>query len=37
MTRPLLEARGLGRRFGGVQALSDLSFTIGRGEVYGRP
>jgi branched-chain amino acid transport system ATP-binding protein len=35
MTRPLLEARGLGRRFGGVQALSDLSFTIGRGEVYG--
>jgi branched-chain amino acid transport system ATP-binding protein len=35
MTRPLLEARGLGRRFGGVQALSALSFTIGRGEVYG--
>lgn len=31
----LLEARGLGRRFGGVQALSEVGFSINRGEVYG--
>ncbi len=31
----LLEASGLGKRFGGVQALVDVSFTIGRGEIYG--
>jgi len=35
MTDVLLEARGIGRRFGGVQALSDVSFGIGRGEIYG--
>ncbi|MCC6212633.1 MAG: ABC transporter ATP-binding protein [Burkholderiales bacterium] len=32
---PLLEARGVGKRFGGVQALSQVSFTIARGEIYG--
>jgi simple sugar transport system ATP-binding protein len=30
---PLLEARGLTKRFGRVQALHDVSFTLGRGEV----
>ena len=31
----LLEARGIGKAFGGVQALRDVSLTIGRGEIYG--
>ena len=31
----LLEADGITKRFGGVQALSDVSFTIRRGEIYG--
>jgi branched-chain amino acid transport system ATP-binding protein len=31
----LLAARGIGKRFGGVHALSDVSFTINRGEIYG--
>jgi len=32
---PLLEARGIGKRFGGVQALRDISLTIAAGEIYG--
>jgi branched-chain amino acid transport system ATP-binding protein len=32
---PLLVARGVAKRFGGVQALSDVSFEIRRGEIYG--
>ncbi len=32
---PLLSASGIGKRFGGVQALQDVSFTIHRGEIYG--
>jgi branched-chain amino acid transport system ATP-binding protein len=32
---PLLEARGLGKRFGGLQALTDVSFDIQEGEIYG--
>ena len=35
MTETLLEARGVGKRFGGVQALKDVSITIHKGEVYG--
>ena len=35
MTGALLEARGVGKRFGGVQALKDVSITIRKGEVYG--
>ena len=35
MTSALLEARGVGKRFGGVQALKDVSITIHQGEVYG--
>ena len=31
----LLAAKGIGKRFGGVHALSDVSFTINRGEIYG--
>ena len=31
----LLSAKGISKRFGGVQALSDVSFTINRGEIYG--
>ena len=31
----LLEARGVGKRFGGVQALSEISFSIAGGEIYG--
>jgi branched-chain amino acid transport system ATP-binding protein len=31
----LLEARAIGKRFGGVQALKDVSLTIKQGEIYG--
>ena len=31
----LLEVRGVGKRFGGLQALEDVSFSIGKGEIYG--
>ena len=31
----LLEGRNVHKRFGGVQALQDVSFTIRRGEIYG--
>ena len=31
----LLEASGVGKRFGGVQALSGVSFAISKGDVYG--
>jgi branched-chain amino acid transport system ATP-binding protein len=31
----LLEARSIGKRFGGVQALKDVSLTIAVGEIYG--
>jgi branched-chain amino acid transport system ATP-binding protein len=32
---PVLETRGLGRRFGGLKAVSDVSFTVPAGEVLG--
>ena len=37
MTKPLalLAAKGISKRFGGVQALSDVGFTINHGEIYG--
>jgi branched-chain amino acid transport system ATP-binding protein len=31
----LLSATGISKRFGGVQALADVSFTINHGEIYG--
>src|SRR5471032_2139010 len=31
----LLEASGICKRFGGVQALSEVGFSIRRGEIYG--
>jgi branched-chain amino acid transport system ATP-binding protein len=31
----LLAATSIGKRFGGVQALTDVSFSIDRGEIYG--
>ena len=31
----LLEAQGIAKRFGGVQALSNVSFTIGKRQVFG--
>ncbi len=31
----LLEANGVGKRFGGVQALQGVSFAIAKGEIYG--
>ena len=31
----LLSAQGITKRFGGIQALSDVSFSIRRGEIYG--
>lgn len=35
MAEPLLEIRGINKRFGGLQALSDVELTIRRGEIYG--
>ena len=31
----LLEARGVGKSFGGGQALKEVSLTIAAGEIYG--
>jgi branched-chain amino acid transport system ATP-binding protein len=31
----LLEAKGVGKRFGGVQALAEVSFAIEHGQIYG--
>jgi ABC-2 type transport system ATP-binding protein len=35
MSAPLLEARGLARTYGSVRAVSDLSFSLERGQVFG--
>jgi branched-chain amino acid transport system ATP-binding protein len=34
-TEPLLALDGVGRRFGGLQALSDVSFGVQKGEIFG--
>ena len=34
-TAPVLEVEGLTKRFGAFTAVDDLSFTIGRGEIFG--
>ena len=33
--RPVLECRGLGKRFGGRRAVEDITFSVAPGEVYG--
>jgi ABC-type sugar transport system ATPase subunit len=33
--RPLVEVHNVSKRFGGVQALADVSITIGRGSIHG--
>jgi branched-chain amino acid transport system ATP-binding protein len=35
MTAPRLELRRLSKRFGGLQAVSDVSFAVQRGEIFG--
>jgi branched-chain amino acid transport system ATP-binding protein len=35
MSNPLLQASDIAKRFGGVQALAEVSFSIERGEIYG--
>jgi branched-chain amino acid transport system ATP-binding protein len=35
MTPPLLELSGIGKQFGGLSALTDVSLHIKRGEIYG--
>ncbi|MEY4468162.1 MAG: hypothetical protein RIR21_1955, partial [Pseudomonadota bacterium] len=35
MTTQLLTISGVGKRFGGLQALSDVTLTIQRGQIYG--
>jgi branched-chain amino acid transport system ATP-binding protein len=35
VTAPLLDVRGLCKRFGGLSANEDISFTVGRGEIVG--
>jgi branched-chain amino acid transport system ATP-binding protein len=35
VSAPLLEVRGLCKRFGGLSANEDVSFTVGRGEIVG--
>ncbi len=33
--RPILQIRNVGKRFGGLQALQDVTFDVGRGEILG--
>ena len=35
MTDTILKVAGISKRFGGLQALSDVGITINRGQVYG--
>ena len=35
MTNTVLKVAGVSKRFGGLQALSDVGITIMRGQVYG--
>ena len=35
MSNPVLQVSGVSKRFGGLQALSDVGITIGGGQVYG--
>ena len=35
MSEPILEVNGINKTFGGVKAVSDISFTLNKGEVVG--
>jgi branched-chain amino acid transport system ATP-binding protein len=35
MITPVLQVQGISKRFGGLQALSDVGMTIQAGQVYG--
>ena len=35
LDRPVLEAKGLTRRFGGLMAVNNVSFTVNEGEIFG--
>ena len=35
MDTPVLELKGVDKNFGGVQAVKDMTFTIGKGELAG--
>jgi len=35
MSTPILEVTGVGKRFGGLQALSDVSFSVAAGSIFG--
>ena len=35
MTETLLQVRGIAKRYGGVQAVKELSFDLKRGEILG--
>lgn len=35
MTAPLLEVAGLSKNFGGLRAVSDVSFSLNEGEIVG--
>ena len=35
MAETVLEARGLGKRFGGLVAVQDMSLSVARGEILG--
>ena len=35
LDRPVLEAKGLTRRFGGLVAVNQVSFTVNEGEIFG--
>ena len=35
MSTPVLQVQGISKRFGGLQALSDVGMTIQSGQVYG--
>ena len=35
MSTPVLQVQGISKRFGGLQALSDVGMTIQPGQVYG--
>lgn len=35
MSTPVLEVQNISKRFGGIQAVKDVSFTVGQGEILG--